>query len=92
MFSTEYKRVIDYKSNTSMRFYSSPDFFQPSSSDVPLIYLDESAERYSDIDLDYFRKAMPSHTFLAYINFIGKYKIGFITDDFEEIYYPDEEE
>ena len=58
----------------------------------PLAYSDASLERYAGIDLDYFRTAMTPYRFEVYIDLIGEEAVGLTLEDFEEIYYPDEED
>jgi len=60
--------------------------------ETPSMYFGERKERYAGIDLTYFRVAMTQHEYHTYIDLIGEEKLGLLPEDFEEVYYPDEEE
>lgn len=59
---------------------------------IPFMYFTESKERYVGIDLDYYRIAMTPNDYRFFIDFIGEEKVGLLPEDFEEIYYPEDEE
>ena len=61
-------------------------------SGTPSMYFTESRDRYVGIDLDYYRTAMSPNDYRIYIDFIGEEKVGLLPEDFEEIYYPEDEE
>ncbi len=97
MPSTEYNRLIGYGVNAIMPFVLFGASDQPALSpgegtNVPTVYYMEASQRYTGIDLDYYRVMLTPYEFTAYIDFIGGEEWEILPEDFEEIYYPEYEE
>jgi hypothetical protein len=61
--------------------------------DNPLVFFEDFRERYQGIDFDYYRSAMTTEEYKAYIDFIGgeRFESDFLPSDFE-VYYPEDED
>ena len=58
--------------------------------DEPEAFFEDFKDRYSGIDLGYYKTAMTDHQYRVFKDYIGKERLGVKPSDLE-VYYPDYE-
>ena len=99
MFNTAHNRGLTINDNTGLppyllfHFEVGSEFLSDDSTNNPMVHFEDASERYSGMDLDYYRSSMTSYEFRAYIDYIGEesFESDFLPSDFE-MYYPDIED
>jgi hypothetical protein len=99
MFNTANNRGLTINDNTVLpryllfHFEVGSEFLSGDSTDNPMVHFEDASERYSGINLNYYRTSMTSYEFRSFIDFIGEdsFEIDFQPSDFD-MYYPDDED
>jgi len=99
MFNTANNRGLTINDNTRspeyllFQFEVGSEYLPGDSTNNPMVHFEDASERYSGMDLDYYRSSMTSYEFRAYKDYIGEesFESDFLPSDFET-YYPDIED